>query len=87
MMIHNSYSYKRGVTGFYPKAQKSFWSCTHMNCCLQNILYINLHILYVIHIKTSSKILELQESNKYIKSYQQKKFEVLEKYYFNMYFI
>ena len=44
-----------------------------MNCCLQNILYINLHILYIIHIKTSSKIQELQESNKYIKSYQQKR--------------
>ena len=41
-----------------------------MNYCLQNILYINLHILYIIHIKTSS-IQELQESNKYIKSYQQ----------------
>ena len=50
-----------------------------MNCCLQNILYINLHILYIIHIKTSSKIPELQESNKYIKSYQQNKFEFLEK--------
>ena len=55
-----------------------------MNCCLQNILHINLHILYIIHIKTSSKIQELQESNKYIKSYQQNKFELLEKYYFNI---
>ena len=51
-----------------------------MNCCLQNILHINLHILYIIHIKTSSKIQELQESNKYIKSFQQNKFELLEKY-------
>ena len=55
-----------------------------MNCCLQNILYINLHILYIIHIKTRSKIQELQESNKYIKSYQQNKFELLEKYYFKI---
>ena len=60
-----------------------------MNCqlLLQNILYINLHILYIIHIKTSSKIQELRKSNKDIKSYQQNKFELLEKYYFNLYFI
>ena len=58
-----------------------------MNCCLQNILFINLHILFIIHVKTSSKIQELQESNKYIKSYQQKSLKFLEKYYFNMYFI
>ena len=58
-----------------------------MNCCLQKILYINLHILYIIHIKTSSKIQEVQESNMYIKSYQQNKFELLDKYCFNMYFI
>ena len=55
-----------------------------MNCCLHNIgvCYINLHILYTIQVKTSSKIQELQESNKYIKSYQQNKFEFLDKYYF-----
>ena len=47
------------VTGFCPKL-KSFWSCSHMNCCLQNILYINLHILYIIQVKTSSKIQKLQ---------------------------
>ena len=40
-----------------------------MNCCQQNILHINLHILYIIHIKTSLKIQELQESNKYFNSY------------------
>ena len=49
-----------------------------MNCCAQNILYINLYILYMFHIKTSSKIQELQESNKYIKSNQQNKFELFE---------
>ena len=26
------------------KVQKSFWSCTHVNSCQNNILYINLHI-------------------------------------------
>ena len=45
------------ITGFYPKL-KSFWFCSHMNCCLQNVVYINLHILYIIHVKTSSKIEE-----------------------------
>ena len=25
----------------------------NFNCCLQNILHINLHILYIIHFKTS----------------------------------
>ena len=61
MMRNNSHSYKRGVTGFYPKL-KSFWSCSHMNCSLKNILYINSHILYIVHIKTSCKTQELQES-------------------------
>ena len=50
MMINNSYSYKRGVAGFYQQL-KSFWSCNHMNCYLQIILYINLHILYIIQVK------------------------------------
>ena len=46
-----------------------------MNCCPQDILHINLDILYIIQVKTSSRIQELQESNKYIKSYQQNKLE------------
>ena len=58
-----------------------------MNFCGQNILYINLHMLCIIHINTSSKIQELQESNKYVKNYQQNKLDFLEKYYFNLYFI
>ena len=53
------------------KTKKSFWSCSHMNCCLQKILHINLHIIYIIHIKASSKIQESRKSNKYIKSYKQ----------------
>ena len=40
------------LTGFYQQL-KSFWSCSHMNCCLQNILHINLHILYIIQVKTN----------------------------------
>ena len=32
---------------------KSFWSSSPMNSCLQNILFIDLHILFNIHIKTS----------------------------------
>ena len=35
---------------------------------------------------TGSNIPELQESNKYIKSYQQNKFEFLDKYYFYLCF-
>ena len=42
------------LTGFYQRP-KSFWSCSHMNCCLQNIgvLLTNLPVLYIIHVKTS----------------------------------
>ena len=39
------------VTGFYQMPISSV-SCSHMNCCLQNILHINLHILYIIQFKT-----------------------------------
>ena len=46
-----------------------------MKSCLQNILHINLHILYIVQFMTSTKIQELLESDKYIKSYQQNKFE------------
>ena len=59
MMRNNSHSYKRGVTGFYPSS-KSFWSCSRMNCCLQDTQKINLQILYIIQVKISSKIQELQ---------------------------
>ena len=38
------------LTGFYPKL-KSFWSCSHMNCCLHYMLHINLHILYIYILK------------------------------------
>ena len=38
-------------------------SCNHMNCCQQNILLINLDILYIIHIKRSSRIQELSKSS------------------------
>ena len=58
-----------------------------MNCCLQNILHINLHFLYIIHIKTSWKIQELEESIKYIKSYQENKIEFLDESYFNLHII
>ena len=35
------------LKGFYQQL-KSFWSGSHINCCLQNILHINLHILFFI---------------------------------------
>ena len=44
------------LTGFYP-SPKSFWSCTHVNSCQSDILlYINLHILFIIYFKTISKM-------------------------------
>ena len=43
-----------------------------MNCSLKNILYINSHILYIVHIKTICKIQEFQES------YQENKIEFLD---------
>ena len=48
-----------------------------MNCCLQNAQYVNLHIFYIIHFKTSSKIQESRKSNKDIKSYQKNMIEFL----------
>ena len=63
-------------TGFYPKL-KSFGSCSHMNCCVHYMLHINLHILYVgvYFIKFNFNLKEFQESNKYIKTYQEHKIE------------
>ena len=66
---------------------KSFWSCGHMNCCLQNILHINLHILYIIHINTSRNIQESWKFNKYLKSYLENVIEFLNKLVFYLYFI
>ena len=51
-----------------------------MNCCLQFILHINLHILYIYFIKMNLKLKELQESNKYIKNYQENKIEFLDEF-------
>ena len=60
-----------------------------MNCGLQKYITHQSTYFIIIYIKTCLKIQELQESNKYIKSYQQNRFEFLEKYYsyFKMYFI
>ena len=41
------------ITGFYPKFQKSFWSCTHVNSCQNYTVYINLHISGFLQIKLS----------------------------------
>ena len=35
------------ITRFDQKDQNSILSCYHMNCCLQKILHINLHILFI----------------------------------------
>ena len=55
--------------GFYPKL-KSFFSCSHMNCCQSYILHINLHLLYIYFIKLNLNLKEFQESNNYYKSKQ-----------------
>ena len=49
-----------------------------MNCCLHYMLHINLHILYIYFIKLNLNLKEFQESNNYIKSYQENKIEVLD---------
>ena len=54
---------------------KSFWSCSHMNCCLHYMLHINLHILYINFIKLNLNLKEFQASNKYFNSYQENKIE------------
>ena len=55
-----------------------------MNFCLQNyIIHQFTYILYIIHIKASSNIQELQESNKYIK-FSNNKFIFFENYYSNL---
>ena len=57
------------VTGFYPKL-KSFWSCSHMNCCQCYMLHINLHVLFIYFIKLNFNLNEFQESTNTFKSYQ-----------------
>ena len=49
------------------KVQKSFWSCTHVNSCQNNILYINLHIILNILSKATSNIQESRKSIKFLK--------------------
>ena len=65
---------------------KSFWSCSHTNCCLQNTIHLNLHILFIVQLKTSRKIQELQESIKYIESYQENNIEFLDEFDFQFVF-
>ena len=69
MIKNNSNSYKRGVTGFYPKL-KSFCSCSHTNCGQHYMLHINLRILNIHVIKLNLNVKEFQESNNYLKSCQ-----------------
>ena len=63
-------------------------SCSHMNCCLQK--YITHQFTFFIYYSLQNKlkkILELQESIKYIKSYQQSKIVILDELVFYLYFI
>ena len=70
---------QEGVTGFYPKL-KSFWSCSHMNCCLHYMLHINLHILYIDFIKMNLKSERISRSNKHFHSHQENKIEFLDEF-------
>ena len=65
---------QEGSNRILSKAQKSFWSCSHMNCCLQK--YIIHQFTNFIHyfFKTISKIQKRCKSNKYIKRYMQNNF-------------
>ena len=63
---------------------KSFWSCSHMNCCLYYMLHINLHISYILFITLNSNLKEFQESKKYIKSCEENKIEFLDELYFEL---
>ena len=54
---------QEGGNRILSKVQKSFWSCTYVNSCQNNILYINLHILLNI---LSMAISNIQESRKSI---------------------
>ena len=58
--IKNNFAHNRILS----KVQKSFWSCTHVNSCQNYALYVNIHILLNILIKTT---LDIQESTKFIK--------------------
>ena len=76
-MTNNSYSYKRGVTGFYQESQNPLCLVVTSIVVYKNTLYINLHTLFIIHIKTSSRIQELLRSIKYIKIYIQNNFMIV----------
>ena len=73
-MTYNSYSYKRGVTGFNQESQNPLCLVVTLIAVYKNILHINLHILYIIYFKTNLNIQKLSKSNKYIKRYIQNNF-------------
>ena len=56
-----------GSNRILSKVQKSFWSCTHVNCYQNYTLYINLRILLNILSKTTSNIQESRKAVKFLK--------------------
>ena len=58
-MTYNSYSYKRGVTGFYQESQNPLCLVVTQIVVYRNKLHINLHIYYV-----------FEDKFKYPKNYQ-----------------
>ena len=55
---------------------KSFWSCSHMNCCLQ-ISYTSISIFYLLVNSRKVQKFKNYKSIKYIKSYQENEIEFL----------
>ena len=66
------------TTRFDQKAKILCVLLSHESLSTKITLHINLHILFIIYFKTSSNIQKLSKSNKYIKSYQQNKYEFLD---------
>ena len=65
------------ITGLYQESQNPLCLVVTSIVVYKNTLHINLHILFIIHIKTSSRIEELLKSIKYIKIYIQNNFMIL----------
>ena len=70
-MTYNSYSYKRGVTGFYQESQNPLCLVVTRIVVYKNKLHINLHIYYVFEDKFKyPKIIKIQQVHQEIHAKQ-----------------
>ena len=60
---------------------------TILNCCLQNTLYINLHILFIIQFMTSKSIQEFTKIHQVHQKISTKQNYILDELVFYLYFI